>query len=105
MAPGLPNSLTVCQWSSSRIRYPRVAARPRLGSHGDRLGVIGTADDTIDADGTAILTYAQAQAMARQRFVERKRVAAGQLAAASGPYTVKDVISDYLALSVAGTRI
>ena len=26
-------------------------------------------------------------------------MAAGQLAAASGPYTVKDVISDYLALA------
>jgi hypothetical protein len=57
---------------------------------------LGTADDTIDADGTVILTFAQAQAEARKRFVEGKRVAAG-VAPTSGPYTVNDAIADYLA--------
>jgi integrase len=56
---------------------------------------IGTADDTIDADGTAILSFSQAQAIARQRFVESKRVSAG-VSAVSGPYVVKDAINDYL---------
>jgi integrase len=56
---------------------------------------VGTADDTIDADGTVVLSFAQAQTIARQRFVEAKRVAAGQ-PAISGPYTVKDAINEYL---------
>src|SRR3984885_10546974 len=29
---------------------------------------IGTADDTIDADGAVVFSFAQAQALARQRF-------------------------------------
>lgn len=57
---------------------------------------IGTADDTLDPDGAAILSFAQAQAVARRRFVERKRIAAG-LPAEAGPYRVRDAISDYLA--------
>jgi integrase len=56
---------------------------------------IGTADDTIDPDGNVVLSFAQAQAVARQRFVERKRAAAGH-PATSRPYTVADAISDYL---------
>jgi integrase len=60
------------------------------------LELIGTADDTLDADGTAILSFPQAQAAARHRFVEAKRVAAGQ-PAVSGPYTVKDAVREYLA--------
>jgi integrase len=56
---------------------------------------IGAADDTIDPDGSAVLSFAQAQAIARQRFVERKRVAAGQ-PAIGRPYAVADAISDYL---------
>lgn len=57
---------------------------------------IGTADDTIDPDGAAILSFAQAQTIARQRFVERRRVAAG-LPAQAGPYTVTACIEEYLA--------
>lgn len=56
---------------------------------------IGTADDTIDADGTAILTFDQAQALARKRFVEGKRVRAG-MPAVAGPYRVKDAMAEYL---------
>ena len=43
----------------------------------------------------AFLTFAQAQAIARSRFVERKRVAAG-LPAQAGPYRVRDCIAEYL---------
>jgi len=57
---------------------------------------IGTADDTIDADGAAVLSFAQAQAMARQRFVGGRRVAAG-LPAEAGPYTVAACLTEYLA--------
>jgi integrase len=70
--------------------------RSYTGDRSYKLEIIGTADDTIDADDTAILSFAQAQALARQRFVDRKRVAAGA-PATSGPYTVKDTIIDYLA--------
>ena len=57
---------------------------------------IGTADDTIDADGAAILSFAQAQAEARKRFVAAKRGAAG-LPAEAGPYRVRHAVADYLA--------
>lgn len=50
----------------------------------------------IDADGSVILSFAQAQAVARERFVEGKRVAAGQ-PAVIGPYTVNDAINEYIA--------
>jgi integrase len=56
---------------------------------------IGTADDAMDPDGAAVLSFAQAQTIARQRFVEGKRVAAG-LPAQPGPYTIRDAINDYL---------
>ncbi len=57
---------------------------------------IGAADDTLDADGDVILTFAQAQAVARRVFLDRKRAAAG-LTPRSGPYTVKAAIDDYIA--------
>ena len=69
--------------------------RAYVGDQTYRIEAIGTADDTIDADGTEILTFAQAQAVARQRFVEGRRVAAG-LSAKGGPYTVRDCMDDYL---------
>ncbi|MDE2582744.1 MAG: site-specific integrase [Rhodospirillales bacterium] len=57
---------------------------------------IGTADDTLDPDGAAVLSFAQAQAVARRRFTERKRIAAG-FPAEAGPYRVRDAVADYLA--------
>lgn len=59
---------------------------------------IGTADDTIDADGdgAAGLTFSQAQAKAREWFTKAKRVEKG-LPSQSGPFTVGNAISDYLA--------
>lgn len=56
---------------------------------------IGSADDTLDADGAEFLTFSQAQALARTCFVEARRVAAG-LPAQSGPYTVKACVEEYL---------
>ena len=56
---------------------------------------IGTADDTLDPDGAAVLSFAQAQAVARRRFTERKRIAAG-LPAEAGPYRVRDAMAEYL---------
>src|ERR1700693_1600057 len=48
-----------------------------------------------DADGVAILDFRQAQALVRERYVERVRTAQG-LTAKDGPYTVAACIDDYL---------
>jgi integrase len=71
--------------------------RRYIGGQSYIVETIGTADDIIDADGTAILTFSQAQALARQLFVERKRTDAGLPTRASGPYTVGSCLADYLA--------
>ena len=64
-------------------------------AHGYRVETIGSADDNIDADGAEFLSFAQAQTMARNRFVETRRVAAG-LPAKGGAYTVALCIEEYL---------
>jgi integrase len=56
---------------------------------------IATADDTLDADGAEILTFSQAQVIARDRFVGARRAAAG-LPAKVGPYTVRLCINEYI---------
>ncbi len=48
---------------------------------------IGTADDLVDADGTVVLTFFQAQ--------DKARDAGGKLVY-SGPYRVQDAVEDYL---------
>lgn len=68
-------------------------ARHYLGAQSYEVETIGTADDFSDADGVAILSFAQAQAAARVRMVRRKHGAAGK----TGPLTVADAMSDYLA--------
>jgi integrase len=65
------------------------------GDGGYRVETIGTADDKADADGVAVLGYAQAQAVARKKRVERERAARG-LPAEAGPYTVRACIEEYL---------
>jgi len=62
-----------------------------------RKTALSTADDTSDADGVAILSFAQAQAAARKWFSRLARDAAGIESPAAGPYRVRDAISDYLA--------
>lgn len=61
-----------------------------------RVETIGSADDTLDADGTNFLTFGQAQALARAKFMEGKRMAAG-LPAQGGLYTVELCLNDYIA--------
>ena len=53
---------------------------------------IAPADDLSDPDGIAILSYRQAQAIARQRLVKRAHVESGK----HGPLTVRDVVEQYL---------
>jgi integrase len=69
--------------------------RRYIGARSYSVETIATADDTLDADGTVILSFASAQAEARRRFTEAKRAAAG-LAAQGSPYTVRQAITDYL---------
>jgi integrase len=57
---------------------------------------IGTADDTIDADGAVVLSFSHAQAIARQRFVEGERAKSGLQAQPTGPFTVRQAIESYL---------
>jgi integrase len=57
---------------------------------------IATADDRLDSDGVAILSFRQAQAKVRELFVQRKRADAG-IPAHRGRYTVRDCLEEYLA--------
>jgi integrase len=66
-----------------------------VGDGDYKVETIGTADDSADADGIAILDFRQAQALIRERYVERVRVAQG-LPAKDGPYTVRSCIEEYL---------
>jgi integrase len=56
---------------------------------------IGTSDDLQDADGVAILDYAQAQKAARAWWRTELRREDGH-DTRSGPYTVADAVTDYL---------
>jgi len=55
---------------------------------------LGIADDTQDADGKSVLTFAQAQRQARAWFSVQARLATGE--GHIGPYTVEDAWRDYL---------
>ena len=67
-------------------------ARHYLGGQSYAVETIGVADDFGDADGVAILSYAQAQKLARKRWSNRKRAAAGK----TGPLTVQLAVESYL---------
>jgi integrase len=69
----------------------RWLARHYVGAQKYELETIGTADDFSDADGVAILSFGEAQTVAR-RMVDRAHAAAGR----HGPYTVEDAVTDYL---------
>ncbi len=56
---------------------------------------IGPADDVMDADGIATLSFAQGQEKARHWFGQVAREAAGETGP-SGPYTVADAVEDYM---------
>ncbi len=70
-------------------------ARWYSGCGSYRMQTIGVADDMIDADGAAVLSFSQAQAIARQRFVEFRRAEDG-FPQADDAYTVRDCIDDYV---------
>jgi len=57
---------------------------------------LGPADDAMDADGVAALSYAQAQSAAQAWCASEARMAEGLEPAHVGPYTVKQAMSDYM---------
>lgn len=70
------------------------------GTIGDRRyqeTTLGTADDSQDADGLAVLNYGQAQAKAREWFATEQRRAAGLEEVPAGPFCVRDAATGYLA--------
>jgi integrase len=67
-------------------------ARHYVGGQSYVVEKIGTADDFSDADGTIILSFAQAQDKARTRMVRRAQSADG----IAGPLTVQAAIETYL---------
>lgn len=69
-------------------------ARLYLGDRQYAYEHLGAADDILDADGVAVLDFAQAQAAAREWFT---RWADGQRPQAEvAPYTVADACDDYM---------
>ncbi|MBI3700575.1 MAG: site-specific integrase [Afipia sp.] len=66
--------------------------REYLGRSKYLTDTVGTADDFSDADGVAVLNFAQAQTLARKRMVERTHQAAG----VTGPLLVRDCIEEYV---------
>lgn len=73
----------------------RWVARIYLGGEAYRVETLATADDASDADATTILSFAQAQALARKRHQEITRVEAGE-PKDLGPYTVAKAIDAYV---------
>jgi integrase len=70
-------------------------ARHYSTEHGRRFHAIGTADDLADADGTHVLSFAQAQEVARKWFTRLARHDRGEVR--DGPYTVRECVEEYLA--------
>jgi integrase len=67
-------------------------ARHYVGAERYEVETIATADDFSDPDGVAILSFAQAQTLARSRMVDRAHKVAGK----TKPLTVKDAIEAYI---------
>jgi integrase len=67
-------------------------ARHYIGGQSYVVEKIGVADDFSDADGTAVLSFAQAQDKAREHMVRRAKSAAG----VAGPLTVRAALESYL---------
>ena len=82
--------------SKGRPGRPAVAGkwvlRCYVGNQSYVVETIGAADDLSDADGVAIMSFAQAQAKAREHMVRRAHHAAGY----RRPVTVRDVVEAYL---------
>jgi integrase len=65
--------------------------RQYAGQQSYAVETIASADDFSDADGTAVLSFSQAQTAARARMVRHAHAAAGK----SGPLSVSDAIRNY----------
>lgn len=72
-------------------RYYAPNGRPKF-----RYCALGAADDALDADGLKTFSYAHAQEKARAWFAQQARIDAGIDAPHSGPFRVRDAITDYL---------
>jgi integrase len=84
------------------IGYRRIAdatgtwvARYYITEHGRRFHAIGVADDAATADGNAVLSFHDAVVEAQKWFVSVAR-ADGSEEVAKGPYTVTQLMEDYL---------
>jgi integrase len=75
-------------------------ARHYVGDQAYEVETLAIADDFSDADGTAILSFHQAQVLARLRMVGRAHAAAGK----TGPLTVKDSIESYIEFLTANRK-
>jgi hypothetical protein len=64
------------------------------GASGYDTKAIGAADDTIDADGSKVVDYWQAQDLAKKWAELQRLIAAGVVR--SGPYKIADAVTDYL---------
>jgi len=67
-------------------------ARHYVGEQSYEVETLAIADDYSDPDGVAILSFAQAQTLARGRMVDRVHAAAGK----TGPLTVSDAVDAYI---------
>jgi len=56
---------------------------------------IGAADDALDADGSAILNFSQAQAKAREFFKRKQKELSGDYVGDDGSFTVAKALDDY----------
>ena len=66
--------------------------RRYIGEQQYAVVTIGAADDFSDADGVAILSFRQAQDVARRAMLKREQAAAGK----GGPLTVRAAVDDYI---------
>lgn len=66
--------------------------RRYVGEQSYEVETIGIADDFVDGDGVAILSWDQAQDQARKRFKQSAHAEAG----VAGPLTVKEAVEQYL---------
>jgi len=73
----------------------RWVVRWYVGDQEYKTETIANADDIADADGVAILNFAQAQGVAREMRARAARIAAG-MPIEVGPYTVNQCIAEYL---------
>src|SRR4051812_46214038 len=67
-------------------------ARHYVGDQAYEVETLAIADDYSDADGVAVLSFYQAQVLARTRMVGRAHAAAGK----TGPLTVRDAVEAYI---------